>query len=66
MIIFNTIKKAEHYVKWCNKTKDYSNSGYDYNGLETRIDGEYVIENLTIDATSSPTESGIYISNHMM
>mgnify|MGYP003342618206 CR=1 FL=1 len=45
MIIFNTIKKAEHYVKWCNKTKDYSNGGYDYNGLETRIDGEYVIEN---------------------
>lgn len=44
MIIFNTIKKAEHYVKWCRKNIDYYNEGYDWSMLETSINGEYVVQ----------------------
>lgn len=49
MIIFNTIKAAKHYVKWCNKTKDYDTGGYDYQSRLTYIDGEYVKVNLAGD-----------------
>jgi hypothetical protein len=44
MIIFNTIRKAEHYVKWCNRKHDYYNEGYDWSMQQTLIDGEYVIQ----------------------
>ena len=30
MIVFNTIKKAEHYVRYCNNNIDYYNEGYDW------------------------------------
>ena len=43
MIIFNTLKKAEHYVKWCNKTKDFQRGGYDWETQDTYIDGDLVI-----------------------
>lgn len=43
MIIFNTIKKAEHYVKWAKKTKDFSNDGYDWSQSETFIDKDLVL-----------------------
>ena len=49
MIIFNTIKDAEHYVKWCNKTKDYSRGGYDWESYSTFISGKYVLNNLSGD-----------------
>ena len=39
---FNTIKKAEHYVKWCQKNHDYSNDGYDWSTQSTYIDGNLV------------------------
>ena len=42
MIIFNTIKKAEHWVKWQRKTSDYYNEGYDWSVQETFIDGDLV------------------------
>ena len=42
MIIFNTIKKAEHYVKFCNKNSDYYNDGYDWSEQRTFIDGDLV------------------------
>lgn len=42
MIIFNTIKKAEHYVKFCNKNHDYSNDGYDWSTQDTYIEGNLV------------------------
>lgn len=43
MIIFNTIKKAEHYVKWYSKKYDFSRDGYDWESYETYINGEFVI-----------------------
>jgi hypothetical protein len=42
MIIFNTIKKAEHWVKWQRKTVDYSEGGYDWSYQDTYIDGNLV------------------------
>lgn len=42
MIIFNTIKKAEHYVKFCNKNHDYYNDGYDWSEQCTFIEGNLV------------------------
>ena len=42
MIIFNTIKKAEHYVKFCNKNHDYYHNGYDWSEYSTYIDGDLV------------------------
>ena len=42
MIIFNTIKKAEHYVKFCNKNYDYYNDGYDWSERSTYIEGDLV------------------------
>jgi hypothetical protein len=42
MIIFNTIKKAEHYVRFCNKNNDYYNEGYDWSTQETYIEGDLV------------------------
>jgi hypothetical protein len=43
MIIFNTIKKAEHYVKWYNKKYDFYRNGYDWESQTTYIDGNLVI-----------------------
>ena len=42
MIIFNTIKKAEHYVKFFNKNRDYYNDGYDWSEQVTYIEGNLV------------------------
>ena len=42
MIIFNTIKKADHYVKWCQKNHDYSNNGYDWSEQKTFIEKDLV------------------------
>lgn len=42
MIIFNTIKKAEHYVKFCNKNRDYYNDGYDWSEQCTYIEDDLV------------------------
>ena len=42
MIIFNTIKKAEHYVKWCQKNLDYYNDGYDWSVQSTFIEDNLV------------------------
>jgi len=43
MIIFNTIKKAEHYVKWYSKKYDFSRDGYDWESQETYINGNLVV-----------------------
>jgi hypothetical protein len=42
MIIFNTIKKAEHYVKFCNKNHDFYNDGYDWAEQKTYIEDDLV------------------------
>lgn len=42
MIIFNTIKKAEHYVKWYSGKYDYDFGGYDWSYQITYIEGDLV------------------------
>ena len=42
MIIFNTIKKAEHWVKFQQNNYDYHNDGYDWSTQDTYIDGNLV------------------------
>lgn len=43
MIVFNTIKKAEHWVKWYSKNNDYHRDGYDWESVSTYIDGNLVV-----------------------
>lgn len=43
MIIFNTIKKAEHYVKWYSKKYDFYRDGYDWESQTTYIDRNLVV-----------------------
>jgi hypothetical protein len=43
MIIFNTIKKAEHYVKWYSRKNDFERGGYDWESVRTFIDGNLII-----------------------
>jgi len=49
MIIFNTIKKAEHYVKWCQKNNDYHRDGYDWETHDTFIGGNLVVVRIAGD-----------------
>ena len=42
MIIFNTIKKAKHYVKFCNKNSDYYRGGYNWSEHLTYIEDNYI------------------------
>ena len=42
MIIFNTIKAAQHYVKFSNKNYDYNHSGYDWHSRTTYIENNLV------------------------
>jgi hypothetical protein len=50
MIIFNTLKKAEHYVSYCNKSIDGERDGYDWSSTKTLISGEYVMRNHSGDS----------------
>ena len=43
MILFNTLKKAEHYVRYCQKNLDYSQDGYDWSESTTYIEGDRVV-----------------------
>lgn len=44
MIVFNTLKKAQHYVRWREKNSDYQRShGFEWESESTFIDGELVL-----------------------
>jgi hypothetical protein len=60
MIIFNTIKKAEHYVKWCNKNHDYYNDGYDWSQSKTYIEGRWVIRQDSGDSCGCGCNNYLY------
>jgi hypothetical protein len=49
MIIFNTIKAAEHWVKFCNRNRDFNNGGWDWSNQTTYIQGQYVIQSSSGD-----------------
>ena len=50
MIIFNTLKAAEHWVKFCNKNRDFNNGGYDWSSQTTYIQGQYIIQSSSGDS----------------
>ncbi len=43
MIIFNTLKKAQHYVKFCNRVDDWHTQGYEWSSWQTWISGDLVL-----------------------
>ena len=62
MIIFNTIRKAEHYVKWCNKSYDYHHDGYDWCSRSTYIIGDMVLVREAGDGCGCGCDMYIYDS----
>ena len=63
MIIFNTIKKAEHYVKWYSKKYDFSRDGYDWESQSTYIDGNLVIVNHAGDGCGCGCDNHLFDYN---
>jgi hypothetical protein len=63
MIIFNTIKKAEHYVKFCNKNHDYYNNGYDWSEHVTYIEDNLIKSRSAGDGCGCGCDT--YIYNHV-
>ena len=66
MIIFNTIKKAEHYVKFCNKNNDYNRGGYDWSNMRTYIDGNLVKVTSSGDSCGCGCDTYFYISTNII
>ena len=60
MIIFNTIKQAEHYVKWCQKTKDYNTGHYQWSSQSTYIQGNLVLQISSGDTCGCGCDTGRY------
>jgi len=60
MIIFNTIKKADHYVSYCNKKVDGTRGDYMYSATRTFIKGEYVLRNHSGDSCGCGCDNYIY------
>ena len=63
MIIFNTIKKAQHYVKFCNKNSDYSRGNYDWSEHVTYIEDNYIKSRSSGDGCGCGCDT--YIYNHV-
>lgn len=60
MIIFNTIKKAQHYVKFCNKNVDYYNDGYDWSEQKTYIEDNLVKSRSAGDGCGCGCDTSLY------
>ena len=60
MIIFNTIKQAEHYVKWCQRTQDYNTGHYEWSSQSTYIKDNYVLRSLSGDTCGCGCDNGKY------
>lgn len=43
MIVFNTIKKAEHWIKWYGKHNNWTRQGYDWESVTTYISKNLVV-----------------------
>jgi hypothetical protein len=59
MIIFNTIKKAEHWVKWESRF-DYYIGGYDWQSRHTYIAGNLVFQREAGDGCGCGCDLYIY------
>jgi hypothetical protein len=63
MIIFNTLKKAEHYVKFYNKNFDhYDSGGYDWSEQVTYIEGNLIKVKITGDSCGCGCDNYLYNS----
>lgn len=62
MIIFNTIKKAQHYVKFCNKNHDFYRHGYDWSEHVTFIEGDLVKSRSAGDGCGCGCDTSVYNS----
>jgi hypothetical protein len=60
MIIFNTTKKAEHYVKFCNRNNDYYNDGDGWSEKKTYIEGNMVKTRISGDGCGCGCDSYLY------
>ena len=60
MIIFNTIKQAEHYVKWCQKTRDFNTGHYEWSSMTTHIQGNLVLQVSSGDTCGCGCDTGRY------
>ena len=60
MIIFNTIKAAQHYVKFCNKNHDYSYDGYDWRNRRTYIEDNLVKVSESGDGCGCGCDTSVY------
>jgi len=62
MIVFNTLKQAQHYVKWWNKKHSYYRPGYDYESYKMIIINKRVLINHSGDGCGCGCEN--YLFNH--
>jgi len=62
MIIFNTLKSAQHYVKWCQKNRDYNRGHYEWSSSHTYIDKNLVIVVDSGDSCGCGCDQGRYSS----
>lgn len=60
MIIFNTIKKAEHWIRWWSKHNDYEKGGYDWESVCTYIDGNLVVTRHQGDGCGCGCDNHLY------
>ena len=60
MIIFNTIKAAKHYVKFCTKNHDYKYDGYDWRNRSTFIEDNLVKVNESGDSCGCGCDTYIF------
>ncbi len=60
MIIFNTIKQAEHYVKWCQKNHDYNTGHYEWSSITTYIRDNLVLQESSGDTCGCGCDTGRY------
>ena len=58
MIIFNTIKAAQHYVKWCHKNLDYNIGHYEWSAVSTYIDKNLVLQSYSGDTCGCGCDTG--------
>lgn len=60
MIVFNTIKKAQHWVKWYSRHNDYHRDGYDWESVTTYISGNLIVTRTEGDGCGCGCSDYIY------
>ena len=66
MIVFNTIKKAEHFVKYCNKRIDHTEDGYAWSEVSTYISGDRVLRRHSGDSCGCGCDMYNYSYNEVI